>query len=441
MKKKNFYNKEILSIINTIAIEKEISKDSIIEIIEESIAFSAKRKYSSNVKIKASIDKRLGNIQLYREILVVDNNNKKNQNAAIQNNKTINLIEARKKNPNLKKGDLIKEILPPLEIDRLNAVSVKQIMINKIYQLERNKILKEYKNKVGEIVTGTIEKIESKGYIIKLGNTNTILKKEQILKNDYYKSGDKIKAYLVKLNKESSGPLIILSRTHKKFVEQLFAQEIPEIYDKIIQIKSIARDPGLRTKIAVYSSDLSIDPVGSCVGIRGIRVQAIIKELKGEKIDIVKWSENIATLLVNSFGSIKLFKLIIDEERRKVQIIVSENDQSQAIGKKGQNIKLISELVGWQSNISTEKIETTKRQEELIKTSKLFIEILNLEEILAKLIISKGFTSIENLSEADVKSLSSIEGLDEEIATELISRAKEHLNKQKKTSIKKITNQ
>ena len=292
--------------------------------------------------------------------------------------------------------------------------------------------MKNIKNRVGEVLNGVVEKIETGGYIVKLGSAEAILKKDQTLKTDFYKLGDRIRACLAKLDKESNGPILILSRTHKDFVTQLFKQEVPEIYDRIIEVKNIARDPGSRTKIAVYSSDPSIDPVGSCVGMMGVRVQAIIKELKGEKIDIVKWSDDPATFVVNSLGSsIRVSKVIIDEEQNKIEIIVPKEDQSQAIGRRGQNIKLISELVGWKINITTEEIESTRRQEEFNSITKLFMEVLNLEEILAQLLASEGFLNIKSLADADINSVANIEGLDEEIAKELISRSKEYLDAQK----------
>jgi N utilization substance protein A len=428
MRNRNFGGNEILHVADAVARDKGISKDSIIEALEDAIAMAAKRKYGANINVKATINRNLGNIELYREILVVKDNFKGVNDISSEIVKTIELSEARKDNPDLNEGDIIKEILPPLEIGRLNAISAKQVIISKVKELERDKIFEEYKDRIGEIINGIVEKIEANGYIIKLGNVEAILKKDQVLKTDYYKLGDRIRAYLTKLDKETNGPPLILSRTHKDFVAQLFKQEVPEIYDRIIEIKNIARDPGSRTKISVYSSDSSIDPIGSCVGMRGIRVQSIIKELKGEKIDIVKWSEDPATYVVNALGSIRVSKVVIDEDQNRIEVVVPEEDQSQAIGRRGQNVKLISELVGWRINITTEELESSKRQEEFGRITKLFMEVLNLEEILAQLLASEGFSSIENLADADMIAIASVEGLDEEIAKELISRAKEHLS-------------
>jgi len=429
MTNKSFGGSEILHVADTVARDKGISKELIIEALEQAIAISAKRKYGANTKIKASINRRLGNIEIYREVLVVNSNIE-----SYSDHKDIEVIdirEAKNKDHELQEGDKIKEILPPLEIGRLNAISVRQIVMNRINELEKDKIVEEYKNRVGEIINGIVEKVEYDGYVIRIGSDEAILKKEYTLKTDYYKIGDRIRAYLLKLDRQSNGPILSLSRTHKNFVIQLFKQEVPEIYDRIIEIKNISRDPGSRTKVVVYSSDPSIDPVGSCVGMRGIRVQAVIKELKGEKIDIIKWSEDLATLVINSFGSVRVSKVIIDEEQKKIEIVVPEDNQSQAIGRRGQNIKLISELVGWRINITTEEIESVKRQEEFNRISKLFTEVLNLEEILAQLLASEGFASIESLANANSRSIASIEGLDDEIANELIIRAKEYLKNNK----------
>lgn len=418
MKNKNFSRNEILYVVEAVARDKGIPKELIIKALEEAIVTAARNKYGAKTEIKASINKKSGNIEIYREILV-NRFDEKRQSIMIDNsNKEHHL------NSDFK---VIKDMLPPLEIGRLNAISAKQIIINRISELEKDKVFEEYKNRVGEIVSGVVEKVEAGGYTVKLGTTEATLQKDQILKTDYYKLGDRIRAYLLKIDKEHNGPILILSRTHKNFVIQLFKQEVPEIYDRIIEIKSIARDPGSRVKVAVYSSDLSIDPIGSCVGIRGIRVQAVIKELKGEKIDIVKWSQDTASFIVNSFGSIRVSKVIIDEQQNRMEIIVPEEYQSQAIGRRGQNIKLISELTGWKINITTEELESSKRKEEFSRISKLFKDVLNVEEILAQLLASQGFNSIQSLSNANIDSISSIEGLDQEIASELISRAKEHL--------------
>ena len=422
MKVKIFGGNEILHIADAIAMDKGIPKEGILKALEDAISVTAKRKYGTNICVKAVINRKSGDIKLYREVLVV--NRIPEYDPTEEQKDIISLEEANKKDPNLKDGDIIKEELLPLEIDRLNAISVKQIIVSKIKEIEKDKLYEEFKDRVGEILNGLVEKIEVTGFIVKIGGAEAILKKEQTLNTDYYKLGDRIRAYLTNLDKESKGPMLILSRTHKDFVRQLFNQEVPEVYDKIIEIKSIARDPGSRTKIAVYSSDPSIDPVGSCVGIRGSRVQAVIKELKGEKIDIVKWSEDPATYIVNALGSIQVSKIVIDEDQNQIELVVSNEDQSQVIGRRGQHVKLLSELVGWKVNVITEEVESTRRHEEFKKITQLFMDKLNLEEILAQLLASEGYDSIKSLAEADVGIIASIEGLDKEIAEEIIIRAK-----------------
>ena len=280
MKNKNFGGNEILHVAEAVARDKGISKESIIESLEEAIAIVAKNKYGTNIHIRASINRNTGSIVLYREILVVsDISCDKDENKDNKEVRIIGISKAKETNSYVKEGDIIKETLPPLAIGRLNAISVKQIIIKKVQNLEKDKIFEEYKHRIGDLVNGIVEKIETGGYIVRLGSAEATLKKDQVLKTDFYKLGDRIKACLIKLDKNFNGPILLLSRTHQDFVIQLFKQEVPEIYDRIIEIKSIAREPGSRTKIAVYSSDISIDSVGSCVGIRGTRVQAVIKEL------------------------------------------------------------------------------------------------------------------------------------------------------------------
>lgn len=429
MNVKKFGGSEILHVADAVAKDKGIVREHVLEALEDAISIAAKRKYGANVPVKTHINRSSGDIELYRDVLVLEDISKFDN--AQEEVKVISLEEARKKNPDLQDGDVIKEILPPLEIGRLNAISAKQIIILKIKELERDKLYEDFKDRVGEILNGVVERIEATGFIIKIANAEALLRKDQALKTDYYKLGDRIRASLIKLDRDSKGPMLILSRAHKDFVGQLFKQEVPEIYDKIIEIKNIARDPGSRTKIAVYSSDFAIDPVGSCVGVRGVRVQAVIKELKGEKIDIVKWSEDPATYVVNALGSMQVSKVVIDEDQNRIEVVVSAEDQSQAIGRRGQNVKLISELVGWKINIITEESEISRRQEEFSRVTELFVQNLNLEEILAQLLASEGYNSIEGLAGADIMSVASIEGLDEEIAGELILRAKEYIEEEK----------
>ena len=345
-------------------------------------------------------------------------------------NKTFNHKKTKKRYQKLI-GEIIQELLPPLEIGRLAAQSAKQIITVKLKEIERNKQYNEFKDRVGDIVNGIVEKIEARNIIIKIGSAEAVLKKEYMLKSDNYRQGDRVRAYLLNLDKDSKGPMIILSRTHNEFLAMLFKQEVPEIYDRIIEVKGVARDPGSKSKIAVYSSDKGVDAVGSCVGIRGSRVQSITNELRGEKIDIIQWSSDVASFAINALAPAQVSKVIIDEEQNKMEVIVPDDNQSQAIGRRGQNVRLASDLIGWKVDILTEEIESKRRQEEFGTITTEFMEHLNLEEILAQLLASEGFTSIKELAEAEVSEISSIEGLDEEIAKELIERAQEYLKENK----------
>ena len=436
---KRFGNTEILQIAESIAREKGIPKEQILEALEDAIRVAARRKYGYENPVEASINKSTGEIQLYREMLVVDNletaQSPDEQNVQSQENEKkiskITIEYAKTKKPDAKIGEIIQELLPPLEIGRLAAQSAKQIITVKLKEIERNKQYNEFKDRVGDIVNGIVEKIEARNIIIKIGSAEAVLKKEYMLKSDNYRQGDRVRAYLLNLDKDSKGPMIILSRTHNEFLAMLFKQEVPEIYDRIIEVKGVARDPGSKSKIAVYSSDKGVDAVGSCVGIRGSRVQSITNELRGEKIDIIQWSSDVASFAINALAPAQVSKVIIDEEQNKMEVIVPDDNQSQAIGRRGQNVRLASDLIGWKVDILTEEIESKRRQEEFGTITTEFMEHLNLEEILAQLLASEGFTSIKELAEAEVSEISSIEGLDEEIAKELIERAQEYLKENK----------
>ncbi len=431
-----FGGTEILHIVDAVARDKGISKEDIIHVLEEAVSSAARRKYGASALVKASINRNTGAISLYRNVVVVKDD--EDLKSVDIEEKKISLSEALKTSPQAKEGDVIKETLPPLEMARLNSISAKRVIVDKIRELERDKLYEDFKNRVGDIVNGVVEKIESKGFIIKIAGAEAILKKDQALKIDRYNLGDRVKACLLKLDRESHGPMIILTRISKDFVSKLFQQEVPEIYDKIIEIKDVARDPGSRTKISVFTADSSIDPVGSCVGVRGSRVQNVIKELKGEKIDIVKWSENPATYAVNALSSIEVLKVLVDEEERKMEVIVKEDDQSKAIGRRGQNVKLISDLLKWKIDVVTEEEESSRRQENFSRVVDLFIDQLDIDEILAQLLVSEGFNDIEAIAFAEIEKLSKIDGLDEEIAKELMLRANDSLSQPQNTSDQEV---
>lgn len=325
-------------------------------------------------------------------------------------------------------GDIISEPLPPIDLGRVAAQAAKQVITYKVKEIEREQNYEEFKDRVGKIVSGVVEKVEHNGVIVKIGSTEAIIKNEDLMRDEKPKirQGERVRALVYEVNKENRGPQILLSRTRKEFLAELFAQEVPEIYDRIIEIKSIARDPGSRAKVAVFSNDPSIDPVGSCVGMRGARVQAVINELNGEKIDIIEWSNDPATTIVNALAPAEVAKVIIDEEGSRIEVVVPDEQLSIAIGRRGQNVRLASELIGWNIDVLTEDAESKRRSEEFNAITQKFISALDLEEILAQLLASEGYNSVQEIADSSVSEIASIEGLDELIAEELINRAKEY---------------
>ncbi len=429
---KSFGNTEILQVADAVAREKSIPRESILTALEDTIKVAARRKYGHEHSLIVKIDRKTGEVKLFREMLVVDDQvTQENPDIAFEEDVSseiakINLSDALAKDPDAAVGDYMYEQLPPLDLSRLTAQVAKNVIVSKVKELEREKQYEEFKGRIGEIVQGVVDKVEFGNVIVKLGSADAILNRGSLLKTDDYRQGDRVKAYLLDIDRNSYGPQIILSRTNKEFVMKLFAQEVPEIYDNLIEIKEVARDPGSRSKVAVYASDNSIDPVGSCVGIRGARVQAVINELKGEKIDILQWSSDPVKLVVNALAPIEVLKVIIDEYHNRIEVVVDESKQSSAIGRRGQNIKLVSELVEFNVMIMTEESETKRRQEEFNTITQLFITSLDLEEILAQLLAAEGYTSISELASATPQELMSIQGLDEIIANELIERAIEY---------------
>jgi len=414
---------EILQIIDAVSREKSIPRESVTKALEEALKVAARRKYGNEQQIRAEIDRKTGEIRLYKEILVVADQAEVDFQYTEERIQAIALEDAKSKDSNISVGDIICESLPAMDIGRIAAQSAKQVITSKIKEIERELQYEEFKDRIGEIINGVVEKVEYGNLVVRLGSAEAIIKRDNLLRADHYKQGDRIRACLLEINSQARGPQIILSRTTERFVAMLFVQEVPEIYENIIQIKAISRDPGSRTKIAVYSSDPAIDAVGSCVGIRGARVQAVISELKGEKIDIIQWSSDIGTLLVSTLAPASITKVLIDEEQRKIEIVVPEDQQSIAIGRQGQNVRLASKLIGWRLDILTEEKETKRRQDEFNAITQKFIEALDLEEILAQLLASEGYNSIQSICSASVEELSLIHGLDAEIAQELIDRA------------------
>ena len=410
---------ELLQIADAVAREKAIDRGIVIAAMEDAIAKAAKSRYGSETDIKAEINPKSGELRLSRHLLVME----PVENPATQ----ITLEDARRHNPAAQIGDTIADTLPPLEYGRIAAQSAKQVIVQKVREAERDRQYQEFKDRIGDIVNGIVKRVEYGNVIVDLGRGEAIIRRDEMLPRETLRNGDRVRAYIYDVRREARGPQIFLSRTHPQFMSKLFAQEVPEIYDSIVEIKAVARDPGSRAKIAVISRDSSVDPVGACVGMRGSRVQAVVNELQGEKIDIIPWSPDIATFVVNALAPAEVAKVVLDEERERITVVVPDQQLSLAIGRRGQNVRLASQLTGWDIDIVTEQEESERRQADFEKRTRMFIDALNLDEVVGQLLASEGFTSIEELAHVDEKEIISIEGFDADTAHELQQRARDHL--------------
>jgi transcription termination/antitermination protein NusA len=412
---------ELLQIADAVAREKSIDRGIVIAAMEDAIAKAARARYGSETDVHAEIDPKKGELRLSRHMLVVD----KVENSSNQ----ISLIDAQRANPGAQVGDTIADTLPPLEYGRIAAQSAKQVIVQKVREAERDRQYQEFKDRIGDIVNGVVKRVEYGSVIVDLGRGEAIIRRDEMLPREVFRNGDRVRAYIFDVRRETRGPQIFLSRTHPQFMAKLFAQEVPEIYDGIVEIKAVARDPGSRAKIGVTSRDSSVDPVGACVGMRGSRVQAVVNELQGEKIDIIPWSPDIATFVVNALAPAEVAKVVIDEERERIEVVVPDtnNQLSLAIGRRGQNVRLASQLTGWDIDILTEQEESERRQADFENSTRVFMEALNVDEVVGQLLASEGFTSVEELALVDVRELAGIEGFDEETAAELQTRAQEYL--------------
>jgi len=410
---------ELLQIADAVAREKSIDRGIVIAAMEDAIAKAARARYGSETDVHAEIDAKKGELRLSRHMLVVETV----ENAANQ----ISLKDAQKANPTAQIGDTIADTLPPLEYGRIAAQSAKQVIVQKVREAERDRQYQEFKDRIGEIVNGIVKRVEYGSVIVDLGRGEAIVRRDEMLPREALRNGDRIRAYIFDVRRETRGPQIFLSRTHPQFMAKLFAQEVPEIYDGIVEIKAVARDPGSRAKIGVISRDSSVDPVGACVGMRGSRVQAVVNELQGEKIDIIPWSPDIATFVVNALAPAEVAKVVIDEDRERIEVVVPDTQLSLAIGRRGQNVRLASQLTGWDIDILTEQEESERRQADFENSTRVFMEALNVDEVVGQLLASEGFSSVEELALVDVRELAGIEGFDEETANELQSRAREYL--------------
>ncbi|WP_371348381.1 transcription termination factor NusA [Ancylobacter sp. IITR112] len=410
---------ELLQIADAVAREKTIDRGIVIAAMEDAIAKAARSRYGAETDIHAEINPRTGELRLARHLLVVE----QVDNPAVE----IDLIGARRLNPAAQIGDSIADTLPPFDFGRIAAQSAKQVIVQKVREAERDRQYDEFKDRIGEIVNGAVKRVEYGNVVVDLGRGEASLRRDELLPREVFKPGDRIRAYVYDVRREQRGPQIFLSRTHPQFMAKLFAQEVPEIYDGIVEIKSVARDPGSRAKIAVTSRDSSVDPVGACVGMRGSRVQAVVNELQGEKIDIIPWSPDVATFIVNALAPAEVVKVVLDEDRERIEVVVPDAQLSLAIGRRGQNVRLASQLTGWDIDIMTEAEESERRQKDFAERTTMFAEALDLDEMMGQLLASEGFASVEEIAYVPLNELASIEGFDEDTAQELQNRALAHL--------------
>ncbi|MEZ5908191.1 MAG: transcription termination factor NusA [Hyphomicrobiaceae bacterium] len=412
---------ELLQIADAVAREKSIDRRIVIAAMEDAYQKAAKSRYGAENDIRAEIDPKTGELKLQRLLQVVE---------VVENDATqISLADAKRRNPAANVDDFITEMLPPLEFGRVAAQNAKQVIVQKVREAERERQYSEYKDRIGEIANGTVKRVEYGNVIVDFGRAEAIVRRDEMIPREAFRYGDRIRAYIYDVRREPRGPQIFLSRARPEFMAKLFGQEVPEIYDGIVQIKSVARDPGSRAKIAVASKDSSIDPVGACVGMRGQRVQAVVNELQGEKIDIIQWSPDAATFIVNALAPAEVTKVVLDEDSNRIEVVVAEKELSLAIGRRGQNVRLASQLTGWDIDILTEEEESVRRQKEFSERSQLLMEALDVDEVIAQLLATEGFTSVEEVAYVEVDEIAGIEGFGEEMATELQTRAREFLER------------
>ena len=412
---------ELLQIADAVAREKVIDRQIVLAAMEDAIAKAARARYGAETEVRAEIHPRTGEIRLSRLLLVKDE---------VENTSTdISLEDARRRNPAAQAGDYISETLPPFDFGRIAAQSAKQVIVQKVREAERDRQYAEYKDRIGEIVNGVVKRAEYGNVIVDLGRGEAIVRRDELVPREVFRAGDRIRAYVYDVRREPRGPQIFLSRTHPQFMAKLFAQEVPEIYDGIIEVKAVARDPGSRAKIAVISRDSSIDPVGACVGMRGSRVQAVVNELGGEKIDIIPWSQDPASFIVNALQPAEVVKVVLDEDSEKIEVVVPDDQLSLAIGRRGQNVRLASQLTGWDIDIVTEAEESERRQKEFVDRTQMFMNALDVDEVVGQLLAAEGFSTLEELAFVPENEIASIEGFDEDTAIEIQSRAREYLER------------
>jgi len=416
---------ELLQIADAVAREKGIEKEVVIEEIEDALQKAARDRYGKEHDIRVKIDPKTGETSQKRVIEVVaDDTELEGEIGKVQ----ISIAKRTWRDAEI--GKVYEENLPPFEIGRVQTQMARQVVMHKVREAERERQYDEYKDRAGEIVNGSVKRVEYGNVIVDLGRGEGIMRRDQSIPRENFNVGDRIRAYIYDVRRETKGPQIMLSRAHGGFMAKLFAQEVPEVYDGVIEIRAVARDPGSRAKMAVISNDGSIDPVGACVGMRGSRVQAVVAELQGEKIDIIQWSEDEATFIVNALAPAEVSKVVMDEEDERVEVVVPDEQLSLAIGRRGQNVRLASQLTGWQIDIMTESQESERRQKQFVETTALFQEAMDVDEVIAQLLATEGFTTVEDVAYVEPHEIAAIEGFDEETAEELQARAREFLEKE-----------
>ena len=422
---------ELLTIADAVAREKNIDKEIVVEAIEEAIQKGAKSRYGAHHDIRAKIDIKSGEMALTRHVTIVaDDWQPEDELEEFNDSAMVRLTDASKRDPEAFVGKEYVENLPPFEFGRVQTQMARQVVTGKVRDAERANQYEEFKDRVGEIVNGTVKRVEYGNTVVDLGRGEGIMRRDQSIPREVFNIGDRIRTYIYDVRAEAKGPQVMLSRSHPGFMAKLFAQEVPEVYDGVIEIRAAARDAGSRAKMAVLSNDSSIDPVGACVGMRGSRVQAVVAELQGEKIDIIQWNPDEPTFIVNALAPAEVSKVVLDEEADRVEVVVPDEQLSLAIGRRGQNVRLASQLTGWQIDIITESQDSERRQREFSERTVLFQEALDVDEVIAQLLVTEGFATVEDLAFVEPYEISDIEGFDEDTAEELQARARDFLDRQ-----------
>ncbi|WP_158916244.1 transcription termination factor NusA [Caulobacter sp. S45] len=417
---------ELLQIAEAVAREKSIDREIVIEAIEEAIQKGAKTRYGAEHDIRANIDQKTGELTLKRIITVIGDEDEIEEGEIGKQR----LSEALRRDPKAHVGQVAEEILPPFEFGRVQTQMARQVVTHKVREAEREHQYEEFKDRVGDVISGVVKRVEYGNTVVDLGRGEGIMRRDQSIPREMFNIGDRIRCYIYDVRRETKGPQIMLSRAHPGFMAKLFAQEVPEVYDGVIEIRAVARDPGSRAKMAVLSNDSSIDPVGACVGMRGSRVQAVVAELQGEKIDIIQWNPDEATFIVNALAPAEVSKVVLDEDDERVEVVVPDEQLSLAIGRRGQNVRLASQLTQWQIDIITESQDSERRQREFTERTALFQEALDVDEVIAQLLVTEGFAAVEDIAYVEEDELATIEGFDEDTAQELQARARDFLDRE-----------